>query len=113
MTTESLCDCVPVDGLPAHHVFGMNLPIIANLLGNWFLVAHPNGAAIANNHMLTVLCSESMETKRGRQQELFDEEDEDGVPECIRKLAVDKFENYAWKRLKDDFWVPIEGGVSQ
>lgn len=74
-------------------VVGMDLPVIADLPGEWALVAHPNGASIATETFVSVLYAASKE---------------DGVPEEIRKAAVRKFERFAWERLRDEFWLEDE-----
>ena len=84
----------------------MTLPVIAELGDGWFLVAHPNGAAIASETILTVLFVSSEETDRWKAHERDAELDEDAttVPESVRAKAVEKFEDFAWERVKAEFY---------
>ena len=74
--------------LPTTIVLGMKLPIIADLGDGWFLVGHPNGAAIASKTFLCVLWSDS----------------ETAVPESIQAKAVEEFERFAWPLVRGQFY---------
>jgi hypothetical protein len=80
---------------PTTDVFGMKLPVIADLGDGWFLVAHPNGAAIAKIDFICVLWIESTETH----EDLSDSP----VPEAIRSKAVEAFETFAWPLVRGEF----------
>lgn len=75
---------------------GMDLPIIADLGDGWFLAAHPNGACIANQNVLTVLWPHIVD----------DEVESDGIPQDVRCKAVEEFERFAWPRIKAEFYEP-------
>lgn len=73
-TAESACDDLLA-------VFGLNLPIMAKLPKGFFLVAHENGPAIANEHLLSAL-------------EYADEE----IPERVREIAISELSAWASKQ---------------
>ncbi len=77
----------PKPGLPTAEIKEMTLPIIADLGDGWFLVAHPNGAAIATATRLAVLW-----------------ESEVKIPEPIRERAVRAFEEFAWPLVRGEFY---------
>ena len=79
------------------HVFGMVLPIIADLGDGWYLAAHRNGACIANQDLISVLW-DADERLPG------DDHDGDSIPRDVRRKAVEAFERFAWPRLKAEFY---------
>ncbi len=95
---------MPVNQRPTIEVIGMTLPIIADLGDGWFLVAHPNGAAIATAHSLSALWTEATETNL-RAEGPVDEPDgsRSGIPETIRSKAVEAFEKFAWPFVRGQF----------
>lgn len=100
--------------LPTTTTVGMELPIIADLGDGWFLVAHKNGAAIANETFLAVLWTESTETAISP-QDWAEEQDEckSPVPESVRAKAVKEFERLAWPLVRGQFYTdanPDSGG---
>ena len=80
----------PKPGLPATTAMGMKLPVIADLGDGWFLVAHPNGPAIASKTSLIVLWAESGEAI--------------SIPEEVRAKAVEEFERIAWPLVRKLFY---------
>ena len=96
----------PKPGLPTITLLGMTLPIIADLGNGWYLVAHENGAAIANKTCLSVLWTESTETS-----EWADDESTSPVPESVRAKAVEEFERLAWPLVRDQFYNETTGEV--
>lgn len=94
----------PIPGLLTTKTFGMELPIIADLDDGWFLVAHPNGAAIANEHYLSVLWSESTETTNPEFCPGEHDDVKSPIPEAIRAQAVKAFEELAWPLVKKQFY---------
>ena len=85
----------------------MDLPLIKDLGDGWFLVAHPNGAAIATAHTLSVLYTECAEMQSDEHLLFSDEEERDSTapPEEMRARAVKEFEDFAWRRVRSEFWV--------
>jgi len=83
----------PKPNLPTTTTFGMELPIIADLGDGWFLVAHPNGAAIATKTCMAVLSTGSHE-----------QDDLTTVPEPVREKAVRVFEDLAWPLVRGQFY---------
>lgn len=81
----------PKPELPTATIFGMELPIIADLGDGWFLVAHPNGAAIATTKFLAVLWTDCVDS---------------GLPE-----SVQAFEKLAWPLVRDQFYENESGEV--
>jgi hypothetical protein len=59
-------------------VLGLDLPILAPLQGGWFLVAHPNGPAIATKDILASL-----------------EYPESDIPESVRTSAIRELGQWA------------------
>jgi len=96
----------PKPGLPTTKTFGMELPIIADLGDGWFLVAHPNGAAIGNEPYLSVLGTESTETVNPAREHWPGEHDDNKspIPESIRASAVEEFEKFAWPLVRGQFY---------
>lgn len=90
--------------VPTTKVLGMDLPIIADLDDGWFLVAHPNGAAIVGELYLSVLWAESTETIVYKDGIEVNEEDRSPIPEAVRAKAVDKFERLAWPLVRGQFY---------
>ncbi|KKK80162.1 hypothetical protein LCGC14_2826250 [marine sediment metagenome] len=86
------------------NIFGMQLPVIADLGDEWFLVAHPNGAAIANEEFLTVLWAESRETKLQPEGPFNDDGCGSPIPEAVRAGAVKYFEEFAWPFVRGQFY---------
>lgn len=89
-------------------VFGMNLPVIADLGDGYFLVGHPNGPAIATKDCLWCLTfaageDPTCEVVEGRQGT---------IPYEVRRRAVDKYVEWTWPTVKGnlDFanWNPSE-----
>ena len=88
--TPTIEKCKP--GLPTTEAFGMELPIIADLGGGCFLVAHPNGAGIANKACLSGLHQFSTL-----------------MPQQIQIKALEEFEKFAWPLVRGQFYdQPIE-----
>jgi hypothetical protein len=109
-------DSTPVNGHTLRRVLGMDLPEIADLGDGWFLLAHPNGVAIATEHSLAALFTESKETKQPPEFDALDEDMEDGLlpPEAIRAKAVEVFVDLAWPFVRYQFWQDTgqdQGGV--
>ena len=73
---------------------GMVLPIIAELGDGWFLAAHPNGACIANEHLISVLWESPS----------HEEDGSDYIPRHVRCKAVEEFERFAWPLIKAEFY---------
>ncbi len=92
----------PKPGLPTVTVLGMKLPIIADLGQGWYLVAHPNGPAIANKTCLSVLWDESTATSA-------DDEHKSPIPESVRAKAVEEFEGLAWPLVREQFYTKATG----
>jgi len=92
----------PKPDLPTINTLGMTLPVIADLRDGWFLVAHQNGAAIANKKCLAVLWSESTETTIPSPD--WDEEDKSPIPESVRAKAAEAFERFAWPLVREQFY---------
>lgn len=74
---------------------GMDLPIIAELAGGWFLAAHPNGACIASHDVISVLRPDR--TVEG-------DYIHDVIPLVVKCDAIDKFERFAWPLIKSKFY---------
>ncbi len=91
----------PTPGLPTVTVLGMTLPIIADLGDGWYLVAHPNGAAIARERFLSVLWTESTATIKWTEE---GDECQSPVPESVRAKAVEEFERRAWPLVRNQFY---------
>ena len=74
-------------------VFGMDLPVIANLSDGWVLVAHKNGPGIARENFLCALdyCHEG------------------SVPVEIHSLAIDKYRDFSWPLVKPLYYPVKEG----
>ncbi len=88
--TPTIEKCKP--GLATTEAFGMELPIIADLGGGCFLVAHPNGAGIANKACLSGLHQFSTL-----------------MPQQIQIKALEEFEKFAWPLVRGQFYdQPIE-----
>ncbi len=95
----------PKPGLPTISVIDMELPIIADLGDGWFLVAHPNGAAIATKTYLSVLWTESTETAISPQDWAGEQgENKSPIPESVRAKAVEEFERLAWPLVRGQFY---------
>lgn len=86
----------PKSDLSTITVFGMEIPIIADLGDGWFLVAHPNGAAIATKTFLAVLWFDSREEDRAKSGSR--------IPESVRAKAVEEFERFAWPLVRGQFY---------
>lgn len=96
--------------LPTTTTVGMELPIIADLGDGWFLVAHPNGAAIANEIFLTVLSTESTETAIAPQdwaEAQVEGKIQSPIPESVRAKAVEEFESLAWPLVRGQFYTDV------
>jgi hypothetical protein len=99
----------PKPGLPTTTIFGMELPVIADLGDGWFLAAHPNGAAIARDTLLTVLWAESSETSRPPEEWVDDEDTvKSPIPEAVRAKAVEEFERLAWPLVRGQFYTEVK-----
>lgn len=71
-------------------VFGMNLPIIADLGDGYFLVGHPNGPAIATESSLYALdCAVDAELPK-----------EGTLPYEVRRSALQKYREWSWPLVK-------------
>jgi len=99
-------------GLPTTEVLGMELPIIADLGDGWFLVAHPNGAAIATEKFLSALWSESTETAVYEDGVEIEDEDCCPIPESVRAKAVEEFEELAWPLVRGQFYTEAKETTS-
>ncbi len=74
-------------------ILGKSMPIIAELGDGWYLAAHPNGACIAKQNVLSVLWGD-MES--------------DSIPQDVRRKAVEAFERFAWPRIKSEFYADTD-----
>jgi len=81
-----------IDKYKTVNCIGMDLPIIAELGDGWYLAAHPNGACIARQSFLSVL-----EPSKGPNED-------DDVPQDVRRKSIAEFERFAWPRLKAEFY---------
>lgn len=102
-----MVDCTPLPEHSTFMTFGMRLPVIAELGDGWYLVAHPNGAAIATKHTLTILgaaSKESLVPPEDPDDALYYEEDTTAPPEEIRAKAVEAFERLAWPLVRGHYW---------
>ncbi len=77
----------PKPGLPTTEIYGMDLPIIADLGDGWYLVAHPNGVGIGTADGLAAMSLTA-------------------IPESVRAAAVEAFEKLAWPLVRDQFYPP-------
>ena len=75
------------------NVFGMDLPVIADLTGGWVLVAHANGPGIACEDILCALGYRN----------------DDVVPVEIHSLAIDKYREVSWPLVKPLYYPVKEG----
>jgi hypothetical protein len=89
---------IPKKDLPTTKSIGMALPIIAALGDGWFLAAHPNGAVIVRESLMSVLwsCSGGVD------------EDITPIPESVRSEAVKAFERIAWPLVCSCFYEEAE-----
>lgn len=79
------------------HVFGMDLPIIAELSHGYYLVAHKNGPAIANAKLLS-----SLEP---------DEEQDWSIPLGIYAEAIRHYVAWSWPSMAVARWPESAGMV--
>ncbi len=77
----------PRPGIPTTEIYGMELPVIADLGDGWYLVAHPNGPGIGNKACFVDLSSAEL-------------------PESVRAAAVEAFEKLAWPLVRNQFYTP-------
>jgi hypothetical protein len=84
------------------HVWGMRLPIIADLGDGWFLVGHPNGEAIATEDSLWDL--ESAAGAEPKTDALDGPEDAEAekaaLPYEVRRAALKAYGDWAWPLVK-------------
>ena len=76
---------------PHVRIFGTEYPVMRELEGNWKLIAHPNGPAIAiaYNSEMGLLAS-------------LDHPHEE-IPERVRTAAIGAYREISWPKMRGDY----------
>ena len=91
---------------PLHEVFGMNLPVIAELPNGYRLVAHPNGPGVADNHSLYALELMAGDAPATDLFEKHEEDESDELPFRVRAAAIEKYRRWSWPFVRGQFTYP-------
>jgi hypothetical protein len=88
--------------LPRHHVFGMDLPVIAELSEGFKLVAHENGPAIANDHAIYALDCAAGEPPPEDSDLWEEDEGVETLSYCVRAEAIREYRKWSWAYIQGD-----------
>jgi hypothetical protein len=94
---KTFAECVPA-GCRSIHLFGLDLPVIADLPENHKLALHKNGPCIVSEHSISVL--ELAAGEPPHEMLLDDGEVTEDLPYEVCRAAIVKYVEWSWSRLR-------------